>query len=536
MKRLRSLVHFAAWAGVVSYLPHTDGFVFVPNLDQSGSAGSSHFAQSAPRRSLTTLSSTGSDDCGRDKCAACYDFDCKRPSLQGGRREFVAAITANGVLSTFAATAKVGTANALDGDTLSAGVSLASTDVRSAYGTGCATDPEERRIEVFEKASPSVVFIDTFIEQRDAFSPNVMEVPTGAGSGFIWDDSGHIVTNYHVVRNSAKAQVAIITKSAPEDGVGTMSSPSPSKAVRARAKQGVGQDPAAFRSSMRPNSQGTGMAGYTRKIYNAKVVGVDPGKDIAVLKVDAMVSDLSPIDIGESSGLRVGQGVLAIGNPFGLDHTLTSGIISGLGREIKSPAGRPISNVIQTDAAINPGNSGGPLLEAKTGRLIGMSTAIFSTTGSSAGIGFAIPIDSVKYIANTLIRDGRVIRPVLGVSLLESKQAKALGISRGVLVLDVPTGSPAFKSGMKGTTRTETGLIEIGDVIVKIDDKTVDSESDLFQALETYKPGDRIQVKVNRPEPESRTSSRIKLKEVALSIQLTSSELAKDFNFKNNQK
>ena len=165
-----------------------------------------------------------------------------------------------------------------------------------------------------------------------------------------------------------------------------------------------------------------------------------------------------------------------------------------------------------------------------------MSTAIFSTTGSSAGIGFAIPIDSVKYIANTLIRDGRVIRPVLGVSLLESKQAKALGISRGVLVLDVPTGSPAFKSGMKGTTRTETGLIEIGDVIVKIDDKTVDSESDLFQALETYKPGDRIQVKVNRPEPESRTSSRIKLKEVALSIQLTSSELAKDFNFKNNQK
>jgi len=138
------------------------------------------------------------------------------------------------------------------------------------------------------------------------------------------------------------------------------------------------------------------MAGYTRKIYNAKVVGVDPGKDIAVLKVDAMVSDLSPIDIGESSGLRVGQGVLAIGNPFGLDHTLTSGIISGLGREIKSPAGRPISNVIQTDAAINPGNSGGPLLEAKTGRLIGMSTAIFSTTGSSAGIGFAIPIDSVK--------------------------------------------------------------------------------------------------------------------------------------------
>ena len=214
--------------------------------------------------------------------------------------------------------------------------------------------------------------------------------------------------------------------------------------------------------------------------------------------------------------------------PFGLDHTLTSGIISGMGREIKSPVGRPISNVIQTDAAINPGNSGGPLLDAKTGKLIGMSTAIYSTSGASAGIGFAIPVDSVKFIVETLIRDGRVIRPVLGVSLLESKQARALGINKGVLVLNVPTTSPAFKAGMKGTSRTEAGLIEIGDIIVRVDDKNIDTEADLFQALESYKPGDRIKVTVNRPGSESPNSTKLRLKEVTLTVQLTSSDMIKN--------
>ena len=182
--------------------------------------------------------------------------------------------------------------------------------------------------------------------------------------------------------------------------------------------------------------------------------------------------------------------------------------------------------------AINPGNSGGPLLDAKTGKLIGMSTAIYSTSGASAGIGFAIPIDSVKFIVETLIRDGRVIRPVLGVSLLESKQARALGINKGVLVLDVPTTSPAFKAGMKGTRRTEAGLIEIGDIIIRVDDKSIDTEADLFQALENYKPGDRIKVAVNRPGSESPTSNTIKLKEVTLTVQLISSDMIKGMTFK----
>ena len=239
------------------------------------------------------------------------------------------------------------------------------------------------------------------------------------------------------------------------------------------------------------------IADFKRRVYKARVVGIDPGKDIAVLKIDAPPEDLYPILQGTSRYLRVGQSAMAIGNPFGLDHTLTTGVISGLGREVKSPVGRPISNVIQTDAAVNPGNSGGPLLDS-SGRFIGMNTAIYSPTGASAGIGFAIPVDSVRYIVQTLIRDGRIVRPILGISFLESKQARSLGINRGVLVLDVPISSPAYEAGMKGTRRTPDGLIEIGDIIIGIESDAVDTESDLFRSMESYKPGDTVRVKVNR--------------------------------------
>ena len=176
---------------------------------------------------------------------------------------------------------------------------------------------------------------------------------------------------------------------------------------------------------------------------------------------------------------------MAIGNPYGLDHTLTVGVISGTGRKVRSPSGRPISNVIQTDAAINPGNSGGPLLDSN-GNLIGMNTAIYSLSGGSSGIGFAIPSNTLKFIVETLIRDGRVVRPVIGISYLESKQAKALGITKGILILDVPASSPAYRAGLRGTRRTESGLIELGDIIRKIDNKPVETEADLFEALEDY--------------------------------------------------
>jgi len=245
---------------------------------------------------------------------------------------------------------------------------------------------ELETIQLFEKATKSVVFIDTFAEQREAVSMN-MDVPQGTGSGFVWDDRGHIVTNYHVIRNAAAADVTLLVD------------------------------------------------GGTKLSRKAQLRGVDPDKDIAVLTVDDIPkSALRKIAVGTSSNLRVGASVFAVGNPFGLDHTLTQGVISGLGREVRSPTGRPITNVIQTDAAINPGNSGGPLLDS-SGRLIGMNTAIYSPSGASSGVGFAIPVDTLSTVVKALVDDGRVRRPVLGITFLGGQQAKALGIDAGVLVL-----------------------------------------------------------------------------------------------------
>ncbi|GJD11533.1 Protease Do-like 1, chloroplastic [Galdieria sulphuraria] len=280
---------------------------------------------------------------------------------------------------------------------------------------------EKDVIELFQNATPSVVFATTFVERLDFLSPNIMELPAGQGSGFIWDTDGHIVTNFHVIRSATSAKITL----------------------------------------------------YNGHIYDAKLVGVDPDKDVAVLKIDAPKNELRPIPLGHSSDLIVGQSAYAIGNPFGLDHTLTTGVVSGLGRTMRSPTGKPISNVIQTDAAINPGNSGGTLLDS-SGRLIGMNTSIYSPSGASAGVGFAIPVDTLKPIVSSLIKYGKVIRPVIGISYLDGTQSSALGIDRGVLVLDVQRGSPAEKAGLRG------------------------NEGDLFQILEEKKPGQTIRLKVDR--------------------------------------
>mmetsp|Transcript_16099 Transcript_16099/g.24158 ORF Transcript_16099/g.24158 Transcript_16099/m.24158 type:complete len:572 (+) Transcript_16099:211-1926(+) len=396
---------------------------------------------------------------------------------------------------------------------------------------GWMTQMERRRIDIFEKAAPSVVFIDTYVESRDAFSTNVMEVPIGTGSGFVWDERGHIVTNYHVVRNAKSAQIAILSRKFDDDdesnidrdfdeeGNEIKDKVATSKQQRVAASPTTPLSQAPIRSTSMRND--AGVTNYARKVYKAKVVGVDPGKDIAVLKIDAPVFDLFPIDVGTSTGLKVGQSAYAIGNPFGLDHTLTVGVISGIGREVKSPIGRPITNVIQTDAAINPGNSGGPLLSS-SGKLIGMNTSIYSPSGASAGIGFAIPIDSVKFIVDTLIRDGKIVRPVLGISFLESKQARALGIEKGVLVLDVPTNSNAYKAGLRGTKRTESGLIDIGDIIIKVENLKINTEADLFAALESFKPGDVVRVTVNRVELDA-SSPTAKLIQKTIPIQLKAS-------------
>ena len=308
-------------------------------------------------------------------------------------------------------------------------------------------------IRLFEQAAPSVVYITTLAVERDLFTMNAFEVPQGAGSGFIWDEQGYIVTNFHVLKD---AQVARITLS-------------------------------------------------DQSTYNAELVGVEPDKDIAVLKISAPDIKLSAILLGSSKNLRVGQGVFAIGNPFGFDHTLTTGVISGLGREIKSAVtDRPIQGVIQTDAAINPGNSGGPLLDS-AGHLIGMNTAIVSASGSYAGLGFAVPVDTVNRIVPQLIKFGSVKKLVLGVQLLESRYLRPEGIP-GAIVANVLPGSPADKAGIIPLQRDATGAIQLGDIITSIDDTPVEDGDDLFRVLDDKQPGDKIKLMlINNGEERSVT-------------------------------
>jgi S1-C subfamily serine protease len=317
------------------------------------------------------------------------------------------------------------------------------------------SDAEQNTIELFEQASVSVVYITSLSVERDALTMNLFEIPQGAGSGFVWDSRGYIVTNFHVIQN---AQAATITLS-------------------------------------------------DQTSWDAELVGIEPDKDIAVLKVSAPSSSLTPISIGTSKDLRVGQRVYAIGNPFGFDHTLTMGVISGLGREIKSVTNRPIQGVIQTDAAINPGNSGGPLLDS-SGRLIGMNTAIVSPSGSYSGIGFAVPIDTINRIVPQLIKNGRVNRAGLGIRVVESNMLRG-NATVGVIIANVIPGSPAATAGLIPLKRSRTGGIELGDVIVAIDGQPVEVGDDLLRVLDTHAPGDTITLTVARKDVEREVVVRL---------------------------
>jgi S1-C subfamily serine protease len=303
---------------------------------------------------------------------------------------------------------------------------------------------EKSTIALFRQASPSVLHITAISVQRDLFTLNLYQIPEGTGSGFIWDHNGNIITNFHVIQNADVAQVTL-------------------------------------------GDQTT---------WKARRVGVAPDKDIAVLRIDAPANRLQPIPIGTSKDLQVGQSVFAIGNPFGLDQSLTTGVISALGREIESVTRRPIQGVIQTDAAINPGNSGGPLLDS-AGRLIGVNTAIYSPSGASAGIGFAIPVDTVNRIVAELIRSGKVTRPGIGVQIAEEQIADRLGV-KGILVVDVVAGSAAAKAGIRPTRREDSGRVRLGDVITAIDGKKVESPNELFILLENYKVGDVVNLSLRR--------------------------------------
>lgn len=317
---------------------------------------------------------------------------------------------------------------------------------------------EQNTIELFRAASPSVVYITSIEFRRSLFSLNVSEIPKGTGSGFVWDKKGRIVTNFHVIEGASGAEVTLADHST----------------------------------------------------WKASLVGVSPDKDLAVLKIDAPADRLTPLAIGESHNLQVGQKVFAIGNPFGLDQTITAGIVSAVGREIKAVTGRTIQGVIQTDAAINPGNSGGPLLDS-SGRLIGVNTAIYSPSGGSSGIGFAVPVDEVSRAVPEIISYGRIVRPGLGVSLANERLSDRLGIS-GVLIIKVQPGGSAAKAGLRGVYQLG-GETVLGDIITAINGAKVLSYDDLRNELDRYRVGEEIEVEVLR---EGKTISfRVVLEEVA---------------------
>jgi len=311
---------------------------------------------------------------------------------------------------------------------------------------GALTAEEQSITSLFEEISPSVVYVTSLAVRRDFFRLNVFEIPQGTGTGFVWDRQGHIVTNYHVVQRGQRYEVTLADQSA----------------------------------------------------WPATPVGGAPEKDLAVLRIEAPPDRLRPIILGSSHDLRVGQTVLAIGNPFGFDQTLTTGIISALGREIESLAQVPIRDVIQTDAAINPGNSGGPLLDS-AGRLIGVNTAIVSPSGGYAGLGFAIPVDTVNWVVPDLIAYRRIRRPTIGVELAPSNINRRLG---GVLVLSVAEGSGADKVGLRPTRRDRRGRVVIGDVIVAIDGQPVRSSDELRLRLEQRQPGETVTVTIDRDGKE----------------------------------
>ena len=312
---------------------------------------------------------------------------------------------------------------------------------------------ETKTIEIYRKAVPSTVNVSNIKLARNSFYGEV-EIPQGAGSGFVWDEQGHIITNFHVVQGGDNFVVTFYN------------------------------DP---------------------KQYRAKLVGTAQEKDIAVLKLQEKPAKLSPITFGSSKDLLVGQYSFAIGSPFGLDYTLTTGVISALGRKIDGIGGVKINDMIQTDAAINMGNSGGPLLDSSA-NLIGMNTVIFSTSGSSAGLGFAVPADTIKVIVPQIIQHGKVIRPGLGIGIVpDNMKRRIIRDGKGIIVSYVDEKGSAAKAGIKGMTQDQYGRTYLGDIIISVDGQNVNNLDDIYQVLETKKIGDTVTVKYRREGKELET-------------------------------
>lgn len=310
--------------------------------------------------------------------------------------------------------------------------------------SGARIQDEENSIGVFRALAPATVFVTQNQLVLDRYSLRATETPTGAGSGFLWDRLGHLVTNYHVVAGARSLTVTL-------------------------------QD---------------------QSVWPAVLVGGDPRKDVAVLKIEAPTAVLVPVQLPPKDyELEVGQKTLAIGNPFGLDHTLTTGIVSALGREIIGFGNVTIKGMIQTDASINPGNSGGPLLDS-AGRLIGMNTMIYSQAGQSSGIGFAVPYTTIQRVVDQIITSGAVTQVGFGVNLVDDALARRAGV-KGVAVLEVRPGTPAATAGLRGLTMTPRGA-RLGDVIVAVDGAEVDDYDDLYGALDPHQPGDKVKLGIVR--------------------------------------
>ena len=310
-----------------------------------------------------------------------------------------------------------------------------------------AVSDEQNNIEIYKAISPGVAFINTTSYSQDWWGD--VQEGKGNGSGSVIDANGDILTNYHVIENAQKLTVSF----------------------------------------------------GGEKVYPAKVVGGDPDTDLAVIKIDPPATGLTVVPLGDSDQLSVGQKVLAIGNPFGLDRTLTTGVISGLQRPIRARNNRPIDAAIQTDASINPGNSGGPLLD-KYGKMIGINSQILSPAGGSVGVGFAIPVNMAKRVVPQLIQFGEVRRPKLGATLLSvaslGDQAARLPVASGLVVRNVIQGTSAANAGLKGLTQDPTGSVVLGDIIVSIDGEKMDDLDDLYRYLDKKQIGDTVQIQVYR--------------------------------------
>ncbi len=337
-------------------------------------------------------------------------------------------------------------------------LSRAEAAARPVVPRGELTPDEKSNIAVFEASKSSVVYISTRQRVLDYWTRNVLSVPQGTGSGFVWDNEGHVVTNLHVIAGAAEAHVRLAD----------------------------GRD------------------------YGATLVGASAAHDIAVLRVRIPANAPVPIPVGTSQDLRVGQKVFAIGNPFGLDWTLTTGIVSALDRSLTGEEGMLIQHLIQTDAAINPGNSGGPLLDS-AGRLIGINTAIFSPSGASAGVGFAVPVDTVNRVVPELIAKGHYDPPSLGIEpdeVLSEAMARQFGVT-GAAVLRVQAGGPGARAGLRGVRMSRDAMIP-GDVIVALDEKPVDSAARLLALLDDYQPGTTVQLTVWRDGKRLQVLARLR--------------------------